>query len=941
MDRRADRKIAEEPIMTATASPSLPARIPVHRAPRRSAIALVSLLLAGTIGLGSVTAQNAFVHWESPHVHPLELSSDGSRLVAVNTADHRIEVYDINASLLPVHQRSIAVGLDPVSVRLRSTTEAWVVNHMSDTISVVDIASGQLLHTIATGDEPADVVFAGTPQRAFVTISSRRQLQVFDAATPGAALNTLTLEGQEPRSLAVSPDGSRVYVGLFESGNGSTAVRLQDVSNPAGPYGGTNPPPNSGLQFSPPRNPTLPPPPRVAQIVRKDANGAWRDDNNRDWSQFVSWNVADNDVAIINSSSLSVSYVPHMMTMVMALNVAPDGQVAVVGTEAKNEIRFEPNVKSIFIRAQVGSFAQSSPGSFSVADLNPQLSYAVRSVSQEVRNQAIGDPRAIAIHPGNGEWFVAGMGSNNVIVTNASGTRLGRIDVGQGPTGLALNADGSRLYVLNKFDASISTLDTDARSELDRQAFFDPTPVAIKEGRPLLYDTHATSGLGQASCASCHVDNRLDGLAWDLGDPSGSLKAINQPCRPNQVCDTWHPMKGPMVTQSLQGIVGNGAMHWRGDKENVAAFAPAYVGLQGDDAEPSAADMQKLENFIASVSYPPNPNRNPDGSFLASMQLANGNGNPATGLTLFQTIPVLPGNATCNTCHTLPNGTSGEIDNPAGAPQALKTTQLRGTWEKTGMSFTSQNNTRGFGFMSDSHIDTLAARLGPPFNFGGPAVAAQRQLDVEAFLLAFDTETPAAVGRTVSFDGSNNNDPTAIALLSSLTAQADAGSLALIARSYTSGGSTGYVYATQAIWLSDRENQPGNADTLRSNASAAAPVSFIAVPINTQFRTGVDRDADGVFDQDEIDNASDPADASSLPSAFCRADFDGNGTLDAADLIAFTNAHSAGNPRANWDRSFGSNGLPSITQNDLDQYQIAFAAGCTTLGETLFTDGFE
>lgn len=902
--------------------------------------ATAALILGCALLISSAEAQNAFVNWESPHVHPLALSADGSRLVAVNTADHRLEVYAVGNDALPQHERSIPVGLDPVSVRLHGNTEAWVVNHLSDSISVVDIASGQLLWTLETGDEPADVVFAGAPERAFVTISSRQQLQVFDAGVPGAALNTLTLEGREPRSLAVSPDGSQVYVGLFESGNGSTAVRLQDVSNPSGPYSGTNPPPNSNLQFSPPRNPSNPPGPRVAQIVRKNASGAWLDDNNRDWSQFVTWDVADNDVAIINSNSLSISYVRSMMTMVMALGVATDGTIGVVGTEAKNEIRFEPNVQSIFVRSELASFDPANPGAVAVNDLNPHLNYNLRSVTQAVRDQAIGDPRALAMHPTSGEWFVAGMGSNNVIVTDATGARLGRIDVGQGPTGLSLNADGSRLYVLNKFDATISTLDTAARSEIDRLNLFDPTPVAIKEGRPLLYDTHATSGLGQASCASCHVDTRLDGLAWDLGDPTGTIKLVNQPCRPNQICDQWHPMKGPMVTQSLQAIVGNGAMHWRGDKENVAAFAPAYVGLQGDDAEPDAAEMQKLEDFISTVRYPPNPNRNPDGSFLASMPLAAGSGNPANGLLLFQTIPVLPGNATCNSCHTLPVGTSGQIDNPAAAPQPLKITQLRAMWEKTGLSFISQNNTRGFGFMSDSHIDTLANRLGPPFNFGPAGVAAQRRLDVEAFLLAFETETPAAVGRTITFNGANNSDPAALALLASLSAQADAGSLALVARRYVAGRAQGFVYATQSVWLSDQENHPGDADSLRNGASALEPVVFIAVPIDTQFRTGVDRDADGVFDQDEIDHGSDPADATSLPSTFCRADFDGDGTLDAADLSAFTDAYNAGNPRANWDRSF-SNGLPTISSADLSNYQTSFAAGCETPGDAVFTDGFE
>ncbi len=897
---------------------------------------IMTLLL---LACGAAHAQNAFVHFESPHVSPLALSGDGNTLLAVNTADHRLEVFAVSGDTLSL-QRSIPVGLDPVSVRWRTGTEAWIVNHASDSISIVNVANGTVSNVLATGDEPADVAFA--QGRAFVTLSSRNQLQVFDAAAPGAPTNTLALDGEEPRAMAVSPDGTRVYVAFFESGNGTTALSTARVSNAAGPYGGVNPPPNSGTQFSPPLAPGLPPPPPVAQIVRKNANGQWIDDNNRDWSSLVPWNIADNDVAIINSSSLAVSYVSRAMTSVMQLATAPDGRVAMVGTEARNEIRFEPNAKSIFIRAQLASFTAGNPGATSTVDLNPHLTYAVRSVPQATRDLAIGDPRGVVFHPGNGEIYVAGMGSNNLIVTNTSGTRLGRIELGQGPTGIVLNGAGTRLYALNKFDGSISVVDTTARSELSRTAFFDPTPLAIKEGRPLLYDTHATSGLGQASCAGCHVDARSDGLAWDLGDPSGGTKAINQPCRPplqNQ-CNNraWHPMKGPLQTQTLQGIVGNGAMHWRGDKENIAAFAPAFVGLQGMASEPSASDMQKLENFVASIRYPGNPNRNPDGSYPATVAVTNGSGDPISGENLFLTFPSLPA-GTCVSCHALPTGTTQEIDLPPNR-QPLKNAQLRGVWERTGMSFASQNNTRGFGFMSDAFHDTLASRLGPPFTWGTPQQTPQRRRDVEAFMLTMATETPAAVGRMVWFNGTNNNDATLTTLLSSLTTQADAGTLALIARRFDAGSTRGFVYATQSVWLSDRENAPTTATALRAGASSSAPVMFMAVPITTQFRMGVDRDADGVFDQDELDHGSDAANAGSLPTSFCRADFDANGTLNAADLSAFTSAHTAGNPRANWDRSFAANGLPTITAADLSSYQAAHAQGCPS-GEFSFADGFE
>ena len=47
---------------------------------------------------------------------------------------------------------------------------------------------------------------------------------VFDPDSPGAAPTVLDIEGEDPRALAVSPDGMSVYAAVFESGNGSTLL---------------------------------------------------------------------------------------------------------------------------------------------------------------------------------------------------------------------------------------------------------------------------------------------------------------------------------------------------------------------------------------------------------------------------------------------------------------------------------------------------------------------------------------------------------------------------------------------------------------------------------------------------------------------------------------------------------------------------------------------
>src|SRR5262245_1730209 len=70
---------------------------------------------------------NAFVNFESAPVHPIDLNPSRSTLALCNLPDGKLELFDA-ASGFPTPAASVPVGLDPVSVRFRDDTQAWVVN---------------------------------------------------------------------------------------------------------------------------------------------------------------------------------------------------------------------------------------------------------------------------------------------------------------------------------------------------------------------------------------------------------------------------------------------------------------------------------------------------------------------------------------------------------------------------------------------------------------------------------------------------------------------------------------------------------------------------------------------------------------------------------------------------------------------------------------------
>ncbi|HEX5715933.1 MAG TPA: beta-propeller fold lactonase family protein, partial [Thermoanaerobaculia bacterium] len=256
-------------------------------------------------------ASSPYTLFESGQVRPLALSPDKQRLFAVNTPDNRLEVFRILGNRL-VHTASIPVGLEPVAVAARTNREVWVVNHLSDSVSIVrldaDGTAGHVERTLLVGDEPRDIVFAGPQRRrAFITTAHRGQNIPFDPqlTTPGVGradvwvfdsdglgsslggtpLTILTLFTDTPRALAVTPDGSRVYAAGFHTGNQTTIVPETSIPDGFGPEGVAGPATNVEGR----------PAPEVGSIVKW--NGAhWVDSLGRSRDEFVKFSLPDRDV---------------------------------------------------------------------------------------------------------------------------------------------------------------------------------------------------------------------------------------------------------------------------------------------------------------------------------------------------------------------------------------------------------------------------------------------------------------------------------------------------------------------------------------------------------------------------------------------------------------------------------------------------------------------
>ena len=767
--------------------------------------ALCFFSLFSTYSIANTVAQsNSYTLFESGQVRPLAMTKNGKFLFSVNTPDNKLEVFKIKSSGLK-HCGSISVGLEPVAVAINRGNEVWVVNHLSDSVSVIKISSkacagnrnnspGHVVRTLQVGDEPRDIVFAGKKRhkRAFITTAHRGQhlttdpqlttpgigradVWVFDAqkrqknnsATP---LNVITLFTDTPRALTVSKNGEQVYAAGFHTGNKTTTIFEHNVLA----NGGTPAPHTDAAGEVQPT---------TSLIVKHDGEH-WRDELGRIWDDQVRFNLPDKDVFVIDATAnppvevKGAEYSGVGSTIFNMVTNPVTGVVYASNTDAINETRFEgPGVRTG--KSTRGILHQSritilKDGISTPRHINKHIDYSkcCEQVPNPENARSLAYPVDMAISSNGKMLYVAALGSSKIGIFDTEKLEQdtfvpddkNHIELtGGGPTGVVLDEKNQRLYVLTRFDNSISVVDLDKKTESSHISMFNPEPEHIVKGRPFLYDARFSSSHGDSACASCHVFGDLDSLGWDLGNPDSTSLTNTSPLvvHPamvgfDHIPTDFRAMKGPMATQSLRGLANHGSQHWRGDRngghtgepneqpnsgvyneeEAFRQFNPAFVGLVGRSAPLAPEEMQAFTDFILELTYPPNPNRALDNSLTVDQQAGKDfffGHRTAFGLSD-------PFNS-CQGCHVTDRtgnaefgvkkpgffGGDGRATFELGS-QLFKVPQLRNLYQKVGMFGMSKtpgnfinpesddptvknvdtgDQIRGYGFFHDGSIDTI------------------------------------------------------------------------------------------------------------------------------------------------------------------------------------------------------------------------------------------
>jgi YVTN family beta-propeller protein len=628
--------------------------------------ALLSIFaLAATAATTSAAPQPATIghpSFLSPHSRPIAIHD--KHVFVANTPADTVDVIERTSRKVV---RRIDVGIDPVSVVVRPDgKEIWVANHVSDSVSVIDLdsASPTRFHVVATVqdldarskatrfDEPVGIAFANN-QKAYVALSSENKIAVVDVASRKVT-KRLNITAQDPRAIAVH--GDRLYVVPFESNN---KTQLS---------GGAKEKIDGDLVTFDAWEHSI----RVNNVLsighRTDIVKHPR--------------VPDRDLYVFDTKTDKlVKTVDTLGTLLYGLAIDSKGSVFIAQTDARNDANGRAGTKghglkelenraflNRITRVDFDGAAARKPKFIELEPLPP---------NHPDDDQALATPFAIRVSKDGSTLVATAAGSDKLFTVNAaSGKVQGRVEVGSVPRGIALESDENgkpeRAWVLNAVDNSVSVVDVSESIKLRVTATIplnDPTHPAFKRGR-IAFNKAAASTTGTFSCASCHPDGHTDQLLWVLQTPvvtrgSQIMPRSTMPVRGLRDTEPYHwdgipgdPYGGinsasvrKHVPPNCDVNVPESATRHLIDGGLAATMAMVGDKTKNDEGKPgrlTAKERDDMAKFLLNVTYPPAQRRAYDNELSTGAR---------RGFELFNIIGDIgnkPGTMHCGNCHRMP-----------------------------------------------------------------------------------------------------------------------------------------------------------------------------------------------------------------------------------------------------------------------------------------------
>ncbi len=364
-----------------------------------------------------------------------------------------------------------------------STAYVSVCCNAPSTAGVFNPSTLKQTRTIATGSGGDGMALSPDGKRMFVTVDYKRELQVIETAT-GAILARVrvpvSISGEPPLELVLSPDGSRVYVFAPQASPSvllaidTTTYSVDAMSNPS-PGGSLGP-----LLISP------------------------------DGTQlYYEVGYASGYIQVVNATTLAAVKQIPFNGIPLDLAVTPSGLILM--TDSSNQLQvIDPKSSSVNVLALpnndqgIDGNVISSPDSTTAYISFPKPSLLAVNIATgatifEVPISSI--PTNFAISPDGSTLYSSNLSMKQVwSLSEFSITEQMTVTTARQPgpiTALALSKDGQDLYALNADQSAIAAVDVASEKVTHvKLGGVDINSLAIRPGGKVVWASQYSFGLG-------------------------------------------------------------------------------------------------------------------------------------------------------------------------------------------------------------------------------------------------------------------------------------------------------------------------------------------------------------------------------------------------------------------------------------------------------------
>lgn len=387
-----------------------------------------------------------------------------------------------------------------------------------------------------------------------------------------------------------------------------------------------------------------------------------------DGSRFVVADAYGGKLAVVNARDAKLESVRSIPAHnIRGLAITPDGRTLVLAHQILRRV-----AKTDFEDVHWGRLVTSH-----VRSLRMDAALAPGSDEDLLRDgctidlgfagSGAGDPSALVCDR-SGRIAVAIGGVDEVAFSRSPTGYVRRVAVGGRPSAVAVSDDGAVAFVANTLDDTISVVNA---ANHERKGVISlgprPEPTAVERGERLFFDARLSHD-GWMSCQSCHTDGHSNGLLADtLGD--GSYGA-------------------PKRVPSLLGVGTTGPWAWSGLIDRLEDQVRKSVTITMQGRAPTSEQLADLTAYLRSL--PP-----------ARPLAATDEAAVARGREIFETRD-------CARCHTGPEytgagrydvGLADEVGNRRFNPPSL-----RGVGQREPLLHDGRAVTLGDVFLKHRHL---------------------------------------------------------------------------------------------------------------------------------------------------------------------------------------------------------------------------------------------